>query len=334
MPQIQRLTHKTKQTMYRLLLLITSLLIFISGSAQTPSDSLKAVRKAQVEKARAEARAKAEARAAERTKNDKAEKATDQKDSDAKANAKADKNVKEEKSKRERKSREEKKADNANDSKKSDVKADTKADKNVKEEKSKRERRSREDKADNANDSKKANASKDNTQKEKEKKPSVRERNKADTTIAKSKYGPGTFGWRGNIGATITWSNYEDRENKIGFDSWGFVLNGGMGYRLNHLSYIGVLFEIEAIELLAFSPMLDFVVSAPTPVSPFIELTAGPYYSYDEIRKWVFQPRVGLSYRGKKNKIMHFGFGLRMYNDAFKSDSFIPQYAASYSVEF
>ena len=296
MPQIQRLTHKTKQTMYRLLLLITSLLIFISGSAQTPSDSLKAVRKAQVEKARTEARAKAEARAAERTKNDKAEKATDKKDSDAKADAKADKNVKEEKSKR--------------------------------------ERRSREEKADNANDSKKANASKDNTQKEKEKKPSVRERNKADTTIAKSKYGPGTFGWRGNIGATITWSNYEDRENKIGFDSWGFVLNGGMGYRLNHLSYIGVLFEIEAIELLAFSPMLDFVVSAPTPVSPFIELTAGPYYSYDEIRKWVFQPRVGLSYRGKKNKIMHFGFGLRMYNDAFKSDSFIPQYAASYSVEF
>lgn len=334
MPQIQRLTHKTKQTMYRLLLLITSLLIFISGSAQTPSDSLKAVRKAQVEKARAEARAKAEARAAERTKNDKAEKATDKKDSDAKADAKADKIVKEEKSKRERKSREEKKADNANDSKKSDVKADTKADKNVKEEKSKRERRSREEKADNANDSKKANASKDNTQKEKEKKPSVRERNKADTTIAKSKYGPGTFGWRGNIGATITWSNYEDRENKIGFDSWGFVLNGGMGYRLNHLSYIGVLFEIEAIELLAFSPMLDFVVSAPTPVSPFIELTAGPYYSYDEIRKWVFQPRVGLSYRGKKNKIMHFGFGLRMYNDAFKYDSFIPQYAASYSVEF
>lgn len=297
MPQIQRLTHKTKQTMYRLLLLITSLLIFISGSAQTPSDSLKAVRKAQVEKARAEARAKAEARAAERTKNDKAEKATDKKDSDAKADAKADKNVKEEKSKRERRSREDKKADNANDSKK-------------------------------------ATASKDNTQKEKEKKPSVRERNKADTTIAKSKYGPGTFGWRGNIGATITWSNYEDRENKIGFDSWGFVLNGGMGYRLNHLSYIGVLLEIEAIELLAFSPMLDFVVSAPTPVAPFLELTAGPYYSYDEIRKWVFQPRIGLSYRGKKNKIMHFGFGLRMYNDAFKSDSFIPQYAASYSVEF
>lgn len=111
-------------------------------------------------------------------------------------------------------------------------------------------------------------------------------------------------------------------------------MNGGMGYRFNHIGYVGLLIDIEVIELLAFSPMLDFVLSAPTPVAPFIELTAGPYVSYDEYRKWVFQPRAGLSYRGKKNKIMRFGFGLRMYDDAFDSDSFKPQYAASYSVEF
>ncbi len=340
MPQIQRLTHKTKKTMYRLLLLITSLLIIFSGSAQTSSDSLKAVRKAQVEKARAEARAKAEARAAERTKNEaakqNAENVTDKKNSDSKTVSEADKNIKEEKSKRERRSRDEK-ADNAKDSKKSDVKTeskvDAKADKNVKEE-SKREKKSRKEKADNSNDSKKAAADKDATKKEKEKKPSARERNKADTTIAKSKYGPGTFGLRGNIGASIAWNDYSDREHKIGFNSWGFVLSGGMGYRFNHIGYVGVLIDVEAIELLAFSPMLDFVVSAPTPVSPFIELTAGPYVSYDEYRKWVFQPRAGLSYRGKKNKIMRFGFGLRMYDDAFDSDSFSPQYAASYSVEF
>ena len=326
--------------MYRLLLLITSLLIIFSGSAQTSSDSLKAVRKAQVEKARAEARAKAEARAAERTKNEaakqNAENVTDKKKSDSKTVSEADKNIKEEKSKRERRSRDEK-ADNAKDSKKSDVKTeskvDAKADKNVKEE-SKREKKSRKEKADNSNDSKKAAADKDATKKEKEKKPSARERNKADTTIAKSKYGPGTFGLRGNIGASIAWNDYSDREHKIGFNSWGFVLSGGMGYRFNHIGYVGVLIDVEAIELLAFSPMLDFVVSAPTPVSPFIELTAGPYVSYDEYRKWVFQPRAGLSYRGKKNKIMRFGFGLRMYDDAFDSDSFSPQYAASYSVEF
>ena len=338
MPQIQRLTHKTKQTMYRLLLFITSLLIVISGFAQTPSDSIQAARKAQIEKARAEARAKAEAKAAERAKNEaakqNAENVTDKKNSDSKAVAEADKNIKEEKSKRDRRSREEK-ADKANDSKKIDAKADAKADKNIKDEKSKRERRSRDEKkADKDNDSKKATASKDNTQKEKVKKPSARERNKADTTIAKSKYGPGTFGWRGNIGATIAWNDYSDREHKIGFNRWGFVLNGGMGYRFNHIGYVGVLIDVEAIELLAFSPMLDFVLSAPTPVSPFIELTAGPYVSYDEHRKWVFQPRAGLSYRGKKNKIMRFGFGLRMYDDAFDSDSFNPQYAASFSVEF
>ena len=166
------------------------------------------------------------------------------------------------------------------------------------------------------------------------KKPSARERNKADTAVAKSKYGPGTFGLRGNIGATIAWSDYSDREHKIGFNKWGFVLNGGVGYRFNHIGYIGVLIDIEAIELLAFSPMLDFVVSAPTPFAPFIELTAGPYVSYDENRKWAFHPRAGLSYRGKNNKVMRFGFGLRMYDDAFDSDSFTPQYAASYSVEF
>ncbi|MBR6596736.1 MAG: hypothetical protein IKK68_02135 [Paludibacteraceae bacterium] len=327
--------------MYRLLLLITSLLIVISGFAQTPSDSIQAARKAQIEKARAAARAKAEAKAAERAKNEaakqNAENVTDKKNSDSKAVAEADKNIKEEKSKRDRRSREEK-ADKSNDSKKSDAKtdskADAKADKNVKEEKSKRERRSREEKADNANDSKKASATKETPKAEKVKKPSARERNKADTAVAKSKYGPGTFGLRGNIGATIAWNDYSDREHKIGFNRWGFVLNGGMGYRFNHIGYVGLSIDIEAIELLAFSPMLDFVVSAPTPVSPFIELTAGPYFSYDEYRKWVFQPRAGLSYRGKKNKIMRFGFGLRMYDDAFDSDSFSPQYAASYSVEF
>lgn len=326
--------------MYRLLLLITSILIFISGFAQTPSDSIQTARKAQIEKARAAARAKAEAKAAERAKNEaakqNAENVTDKKNSDSKAVTEADKKIKEEKSKRERRSRDEK-ADNAKDSKKSDVKADSKvdakADKNVKEE-PKRERRSRDEKADNAKDSKKATPAKNTTKKEKEKKPSARERNKADTTIAKSKYGPGTFGLRGNIGASIAWNDYSDREHKIGFNSWGFVLSGGMGYRFNHIGYVGVLIDVEAIELLAFSPMLDFVVSAPTPVSPFIELTAGPYVSYDEYRKWVFQPRAGLSYRGKKNKIMRFGFGLRMYDDAFDSDSFSPQYAASYSVEF
>ena len=322
--------------MYRILLFITSLLIFISGFAQTPSDSIQAARKAQIEKARAAARAKAEARAAERAKNEaakqNAENVTDKKGSDAKAEEKADKNVKEEKSRRERKAREEK-ADNANDSKKSDVKADAKADKNTKEEKSKRERKAREEKTDNAD--KKASATKGDAPKaEKVKKPSARERNKADSTIAKSKYGPGTFGLRGNIGATIAWSDYSDREHKIGFNSWGFVLNGGVGYRFNHIGYIGVLIDIEAIELLAFSPMLDFVVSAPTPFAPFIELTAGPYVSYDENRKWAFQPRAGLSYRGKNNKVMRFGFGLRMYDDAFDSDSFTPQYAASYTIEF
>jgi hypothetical protein len=328
--------------MHRLLFFIASIFVFISASAQTPSDSLQEARKAKIEKARAEARARAETRAAERAKKEaegqKSENINGKKDSDTKANAKADNNVKEEKAKRERRSRDEK-ADN--DSKKSDVKKDgdtkanAKADNNVKEEKSKRERRSRDEKADNAKDSKKASASKDNEPKaEKVKKPSARERNKADTTIAKSKYGPGTFGWRGTIGATIAWNDYDDREHKIGFNSWGFVLNGGMGYRFNHIGYVGLLIDIEVIELLAFSPMLDFVLSAPTPVAPFIELTAGPYVSYDEYRKWVFQPRAGLSYRGKKNKIMRFGFGLRMYDDAFDSDSFKPQYAASYSVEF
>ncbi len=312
--------------MYRLLLFITSLLISFTGFAQAPSDSLQEARKAQIEKARAAARAKAEAKAAERAKME-AEKKAKAMESDSKPEkSKTDAETK----KQSPKKAETEKAD----AKKTEAKADDKA----KEEKPKREKRSREEKKEkdkNADAPKKADAPKAAEQKEeKPKKPSIKERNMADTTIAKSKYGPGTYGWRGNVGATIAWSDYGNRENKMGFDSWGFVLNGGMGYRFNHIGYVGLLIDVEAIEMLAFSPMVDFIVSAPTPVAPFVELTAGPYLSYDEYRKWVFQPRFGLSYRGKQNKIMRFGFGFRIYDDAFDSDSFNPQYAASYSIEF
>lgn len=296
---------KNKSIMYRLLLLfITSLLISFSGFAQqTQSDSLQEVRKAQIEKARAAARAKAEARAAERAKMESEKQKTD------KSTATPEKSDK-------------KKAEA--DSKKVEAKADK-----ANEKESKRERKAREKKADDA-------ASKTSAKKEepKPKKPSIKERNMKDTTVAKSKYGNGTFGWRGNIGASITWSDYSDRNSKIGFDSWGFVLYGGLGYRINHIAYAGITLDIEAVEMLSFSPMIDFVVTAPTPISPFVELSAGPYVSYNEYRKWVFQPRAGLSYRGKKNKIMRFGFGLRMYDDAFDSDTFRPQYAASVTAEF
>lgn len=301
---------KNKSIMYRLLLLfITSLLISFSGFAQqTQSDSLQEVRKAQIEKARAAARAKAEARAAERAKMESEKQKTD------KSTATLEKSDK-------------KKAEA--DSKKVEAKAD-----NANEKESKRERKAREKKADDAKGSK-ATATKEEPKKEeKPKKPSIKERNMADTTVAKSKYGDGTFGLRGSVGASIAWSDYSDRNNKIGFNSWGFVLNGGIGYRINHVAYAGITFDIEAIELLAFSPMLDIIVTAPTPVAPFVEMTAGPYFSYDEYRKWVFQPRAGLSYRGKKNKIMRFGFGLRMYDDAFDAETFKPQYAASVTAEF
>lgn len=298
--------------MYRLLLLITTLLISLSGFAQTPSDSLQQVRKAQIEKAREAARAKAQARAEERARMEANKKDADNVKKDNEAEKKTAKKIE----------REEGKKDNKADSKKGDKERKSDA----------KEERKREEKLDAR---KKAEASKKLAEKQDTvKRVSIRERNKKDTTIAKSKYGPGTFGWRGNVGATIAWSDYSERENKMGSENWGFVLNGGMGYRFNHIAYVGITLEIEAIELLAFSPTVDFVVSAPSPVAPFVELTAGPYISYDDYRKWVFQPRFGLSYRGKQNKIMRFGFGLRMYDDAFDSDTFRPQYAASYTVEF
>lgn len=298
--------------MYRLLLLITTLLISLSGFAQTPSDSLQQVRKAQIEKAREAARAKAQARAEERARMEANKKDADNVKKDNEAEKKAAKKIE----------REEGKKDNKADSKKGDKERKSDA----------KEERKREEKLDAR---KKAEASKKLAEKQDTvKRVSIRERNKKDTTIAKSKYGPGTFGWRGNVGATIAWSDYSERENKMGSENWGFVLNGGMGYRFNHIAYVGITLEIEAIELLAFSPTVDFVVSAPSPVAPFVELSAGPYISYDDYRKWVFQPRFGLSYRGKQNKIMRFGFGLRMYDDAFDSDTFRPQYAASYTVEF
>lgn len=298
--------------MYRLLLLITTLLISLSGFAQTPSDSLQQVRKAQIEKAREAARAKAQARAEERARMEANKKDADNVKKDNEAEKKTAKKVE----------KEEGKKDNKIDSKKGDKERKSDA----------KEERKREEKLDAR---KKAEASKKLAEKQDTvKRVSIRERNKKDTTIAKSKYGPGTFGWRGNVGATIAWSDYSERENKMGSENWGFVLNGGMGYRFNHIAYVGITLEIEAIELLAFSPTVDFVVSAPSPVAPFVELTAGPYISYDDYRKWVFQPRFGLSYRGKQNKIMRFGFGLRMYDDAFDSDTFKPQYAASYTVEF
>lgn len=301
--------------MYRLLLFITTLLISLSGFAQTPSDSIQNVRKAQIEKARAAARAKAEARAAQRAKmeadrigkSNNSEKAEEPKELQ-KGQTKKDQDVQ--------------KADEKNESKKESLKRERKRDKEKKAEKTESAKASAEAKE----ESKKA---------EKPKKPSIKERNMADTAVARSKYGDGTFGLRGNIGATIAWSDYSGR-NKMGFDSWGFVLYGGMGYRINHIAYAGIIMDFEVIERIAISPMLDLVVAAPTPVAPFVELTAGPYLSYDENRNWVFQPRVGLSYRGKKNKIMRFGLGMRMYDDAFKSNSgsFKPQYAASYTVEF
>ncbi|MBQ0157107.1 MAG: hypothetical protein KBT22_11125 [Bacteroidales bacterium] len=298
--------------MYRLLLFITTLLISLSGFAQTPSDSLQQVRKAQIEKAREAARAKAQARAEERARMEANKKDADNVKKDNEAEKKTAKKVE----------KEEGKKDNKIDSKKGDKERKSDA----------KEERKREEKLDAR---KKAEASKKLAEKQDTvKRVSIRERNKKDTTIAKSKYGPGTFGWRGNVGATIAWSDYSERENKMGSENWGFVLNGGMGYRFNHIAYVGITLEIEAIELLAFSPTVDFVVSAPSPVAPFVELTAGPYISYDDYRKWVFQPRFGLSYRGKQNKIMRFGFGLRMYDDAFDSDTFRPQYAASYTVEF
>ncbi len=300
--------------MYRLLLLITTLLISLSGFAQTPSDSLQQVRKAQIEKAREAARAKAQARAEERARMEanKKDANNDNVKKDNEAEKKTAKKVE----------KEEGKKDNKIDSKKGDKERKSDA----------KEERKREEKLDAR---KKAEASKKLAEKQDTvKRVSIRERNKKDTTIAKSKYGPGTFGWRGNVGATIAWSDYSERENKMGSENWGFVLNGGMGYRFNHIAYVGITLEIEAIELLAFSPTVDFVVSAPSPVAPFVELSAGPYISYDDYRKWVFQPRFGLSYRGKQNKIMRFGFGLRMYDDAFDSDTFRPQYAASYTVEF
>lgn len=298
--------------MYRLLLLITSLLISFAGLAQTPSDSIQEARKARIEKARAAAREKAEAKAAERAKMESA------KQTEAKAVDK--KNDTAEKPK--------------TDDKKSDVKAEKKAEEKA--EKTKRDRKSREEKKETTDKaSKNASADKANVQKEeKPKKPSARERNHADTTIAKSKYGDGTFGLRGNIGATVAWGDYSGRENKIGFDNWGFTLNGGIGYRFHHTIYVGALIEFEAIEMIEVSPMLDVAISAPTPLAPFIEITAGPYISYDKNRNWVFQPRAGLSYRGKKNKIMRFGFGLRLYDDTFDAETFKPQYAASYTVEF
>lgn len=298
--------------MYRLLLLITTLLISLSGFAQTPSDSLQQVRKAQIEKAREAARAKAQARAEERARMEANKKDSDNVKKDNEAEKKTAKKVE----------KEEGKKDNKIDSKKGDKERKSDA----------KEERKREEKLDAR---KKAEASKKLAEKQDTvKRVSIRERNKKDTTIAKSKYGPGTFGWRGNVGATIAWSDYSERENKMGSENWGFVLNGGMGYRFNHIAYVGITLEIEAIELLAFSPTVDFVVSAPSPVAPFVELTAGPYISYDDYRKWVFQPRFGLSYRGKQNKIMRFGFGLRMYDDAFDAETFKPQYAASYTVEF
>lgn len=300
--------------MYRLLLLITTLLISLSGFAQTPSDSLQQVRKAQIEKAREAARAKAQARAEERARMEanKKDANNDNVKKDNEAEKKTAKKVE----------KEEGKKDNKIDSKKGEKERKSDA----------KEERKREEKLDAR---KKAEASKKLAEKQDTvKRVSIRERNKKDTTIAKSKYGPGTFGWRGNVGATIAWSDYSERENKMGSENWGFVLNGGMGYRFNHIAYVGITLEIEAIELLAFSPTVDFVVSAPSPVAPFVELSAGPYISYDDYRKWVFQPRFGLSYRGKQNKIMRFGFGLRMYDDAFDSDTFRPQYAASYTVEF
>ena len=298
--------------MYRLLLFITTLLISLSGFAQTPSDSLQQVRKAQVEKAREAARAKAKARAEERARMEA-----------------ADHNVKKEEDARKKEKTE---ADSRKaDSPKANTKVDDQKPSEKRSEKAKEERKRQE----KLEARKKAEVSKDLEEKQDTvKKLSIRQRNKKDSTIAKSKYGPGTFKWRGNVGATTAWADYSDREDKIGSENWGFVLNGGMGYRFNHVAYVGLTFEIEAIELLAFSPMVDFVVSAPTPVSPFVELTAGPYISYNEYRNWVFQPRVGLSYRGKQNKIMRFGFGLRMYDDAFDAETFKPQYAASYTVEF
>ena len=303
--------------MYRLLFFIASLLISLSGFAQTPNDSIQQVRKAQVEKARAAARAKAEAKAAERAKMEAERNHADkgvvphepQNQKDPHRGSKDPRRENADKNRDLRRGRE-----------REDVR---------------KERLKQEVRKEQANEtSKTAVAKGDPKKEEKPKKPSIKERNMADTAVAKSKYGPGTFGLKGNIGATIVWSDYSNRKDKIGFDSWGFVLNGGMGYRFNHIGYVGVLMEVEAIELIAFSPMLDFVVTAPTPVSPFVELTAGPYISYDDYRKWVFQPRVGLSYRGKQNKIMRFGFGLRMYDDAFDAETFKPQYAASYTVEF
>lgn len=312
--------------MHRLLLFIISLLISIVGFAQTaPSDSTQAARKAQIEKAREAARARARAKAEERAKMEAEKQKADKSTND---------NVKQENVKQDKTSQ--KAESEKRSSKKEDVdkeKKTDKADSQKSEEKSKRDRKSRDEKKDKSVDASKTAAAKD-APKEKVKKPSIKERNMADTAVAKSKYGPGTYGWRGNVGASVAWSDYSDRKDKTGFDSWGFVLNGGMGYRFNHVLYTGILFDIEAIELLAFSPMLDLIVAAPTPIAPFVELTAGPYISYAEDRNWVFQPRFGLSYRGKKNKIMRFGFGLRMYDDAFKADSFKPQYAASVTAEF
>lgn len=312
--------------MHRLLLIITSLLISLAGFAQTTqSDSIQAARKAKIEKARAAAREKAESLASERAKIE-AEKKKNDEDADRKAKQQKERQEKEkqiaadqkEKAKAEGKKVE--KDENLNKAKK---------EKESRKEKDREKEKAEKEKAAKAKDAPKSAAPQDTA-----KKLSIRERNMADTAIAKSKYGPATFKWRGNVGATVTWSDYSSRKDKIGFESWGFVINGGAGYRFNHVVYAGLLLDLEFIELLAFSPMVDLVVAAPTPVAPFVELTAGPYVSYDENRKWVFQPRFGLSYRGKKEKIMRFGFGLRMYDDAFDSDSFKPQYAASYTVEF
>lgn len=292
--------------MYRLLLFITSLLVSLSVFAQTPNDSIQEVRKAQIEKARAAARAKAEARAAERSKME-----AQKQEADAKKRSSKDVD-----------------ADKTNkiDSPKAATNVNDKADS----EKPKRDRKAREEKA---KDPSAPVAAKTAPKKEeKPKKPSIKERNMADTAIAKSKYGDGTFGMRGQFGASIVWGTYDSE--KIGFEHWGFVLSGGAGYRLNHICYAGITLDLEVVELLSFSPMLDIIVSAPTPVAPFAEITAGPYFSYKDNRNWVFFPRVGLSYRGKKNHIARFGFGARMYDDTFKAESLNLQYGASVNVEF
>ena len=334
--------------MYRLLFFIASLLISLSGFAQTPSDSIHEARRVQIEKAREAARAKAKARAEERAKME-AEKNRQENGVDSKGanNQGVDSGNKSETDAREERLKQARRRSQANKPSETDASKTASATKDesktVKEDPKKEEKSRKEEKAKKVDKSKKEEKAKkeDKSKKEEEpkkeekpKKLSIKERNMADTAVAKSKYGNGTFGLRGNVGASIVWSDYSDRDNKIGFDSWGFVLNGGLGYRIYHAAYAGILLEIEAVEMLAFSPMLDIVVAAPTPVAPFVEIAAGPYISYSEDRNWVFQPRAGLSCRGKKNKIMRFGFGLRMYDDAFDAETFKPQYAASYTVEF